>query len=117
MPAIVFCSSGKKRGLTSSATTQYSDEEGGEQHMSVQGACKKCGYVGHLPFQCRNLVALKNQKDVVLDVSSTSSESSPSCSFASSSSKSKRHRYGKEKKKKENKELKKHKKHSRKRSS
>ncbi len=37
--------------------------------------CKKCGYAGHLTFQCRNFVKLDPVKDVVLDVSSTSSDS------------------------------------------
>lgn len=34
--------------------------------------CKKCGYSGHLTFQCRNFVQLDPVKDVVLNVSSTS---------------------------------------------
>ena len=37
--------------------------------------CKKCGYPGHLTFQCRNFIKLDPVKDVVLDVSSTSSDS------------------------------------------
>ena len=36
---------------------------------------KKCGYAGHLTFQCRNFIQLDPVKDVVLDVSSTSSDS------------------------------------------
>ncbi|CAL4190129.1 unnamed protein product [Meganyctiphanes norvegica] len=40
----------------------------------VRAACKKCGYPGHLTFQCRNFIKVDPQKDVVLDVSSTSSE-------------------------------------------
>ncbi len=39
------------------------------------GACKKCGYTGHLTFQCRNFIRLEQAKEVVLDVSSTSSDS------------------------------------------
>ena len=38
-------------------------------------ACKKCGYQGHLTFECRNFVQLDPEKEVLLDVSSTSSES------------------------------------------
>ena len=38
-------------------------------------ACKKCGYPGHLTFECRNFVRLDPEKEVLLDVSSTSSES------------------------------------------
>lgn len=37
-------------------------------------ACKKCGYQGHLTFQCRNFIQLDPAKEVVLDVSSTSSD-------------------------------------------
>eukprot|EP01147_Barroeca_monosierra_P004482 gene4482-6726_t len=39
------------------------------------GACKKCGYVGHLPFQCRNYIPIGPSGQVHLDVSSTSSDS------------------------------------------
>ncbi|CAF0879148.1 unnamed protein product [Adineta ricciae] len=38
--------------------------------------CGKCGYVGHLTFQCRNFLQANPSKAVVLDVSSTSSPSS-----------------------------------------
>merc|ERR1712083_857351 len=41
----------------------------------VKAGCKKCGYPGHLTFQCRNFIQLDPVKDVVLDVSSTSSDS------------------------------------------
>ena len=40
-----------------------------------RSACKKCGYVGHLTFQCRNFAKVDQNREVVLDVSSTSSES------------------------------------------
>ncbi|VDK52821.1 unnamed protein product [Anisakis simplex] len=43
--------------------------------VPVSGACRKCGYAGHLAFQCRNLIQPKNCADTFLDVSSTSSES------------------------------------------
>ncbi|OUC49893.1 regulator of condensation [Trichinella nativa] len=46
-----------------------------QQNDPSKGACRKCGYVGHLTYQCRNLIKLKAQKDVVIDISSTSSES------------------------------------------
>jgi hypothetical protein len=46
------------------------------QREAATGACKKCGYVGHLAYQCRNFIKLKPQQDVVLDVSSTSTDSS-----------------------------------------
>uniref|UniRef100_A0A915IQW1 Dimethylglycine dehydrogenase n=1 Tax=Romanomermis culicivorax TaxID=13658 RepID=A0A915IQW1_ROMCU len=48
----------------------------GQQPGSSSGACKKCGYVGHLTFQCRNFIKLEPRQNVLLDVSSTSSESS-----------------------------------------
>ncbi|XP_067934018.1 protein SREK1IP1-like isoform X2 [Watersipora subatra] len=38
--------------------------------------CKKCGYPGHLTYECRNFIKADNQKDeILLDVSSTSSDS------------------------------------------
>ncbi|CAL8080472.1 unnamed protein product [Calicophoron daubneyi] len=37
--------------------------------------CKKCGFTGHLTFQCRNYLRGDITGDVVLDVSSTSSQS------------------------------------------
>eukprot|EP00730_Choanoeca_flexa_P002301 TRINITY_DN10997_c0_g1_i1.p3 TRINITY_DN10997_c0_g1~~TRINITY_DN10997_c0_g1_i1.p3 ORF type:complete len:145 (+),score=29.36 TRINITY_DN10997_c0_g1_i1:1846-2280(+) len=40
------------------------------------GLCKKCGFAGHLTFQCRNYIKVDAQHDVHLDVSSTSSEDS-----------------------------------------
>uniref|UniRef100_A0A0A9X120 Protein SREK1IP1 n=1 Tax=Lygus hesperus TaxID=30085 RepID=A0A0A9X120_LYGHE len=42
---------------------------------TVRPACRKCGYAGHLTYQCRNFIKIDPNKDVVLDVSSTSSES------------------------------------------
>lgn len=41
---------------------------------SVRPACKKCGYAGHLTYQCRNFIKIDPNKDIVLDVSSTSSD-------------------------------------------
>jgi len=38
-------------------------------------ACKKCGYPGHLTYECRNFLRLDPDKEVLLDISSTSSES------------------------------------------
>lgn len=40
-----------------------------------RAACTKCGYAGHLTYQCRNFLRIDPSKDIVLDVSSTSSES------------------------------------------
>ncbi|CAG9767501.1 unnamed protein product [Ceutorhynchus assimilis] len=42
---------------------------------TTRAACKKCGYAGHLTFQCRNFLKVDPNKEIVLDVSSTSSES------------------------------------------
>ena len=47
----------------------------GFKSTEIKTGCKKCGYPGHLTFQCRNFVKLDPVKDVVLDVSSTSSDS------------------------------------------
>ncbi|XP_063833788.1 protein SREK1IP1-like [Ostrinia nubilalis] len=40
-----------------------------------RAACKKCGYAGHLTFQCKNFIKVDPNKEIVLDVSSTSSDS------------------------------------------
>jgi len=47
----------------------------GKTNPNYRTSCKKCGYTGHLTFQCRNFLKIDPNKDVVLDVSSTSSES------------------------------------------
>ncbi|CAI7990670.1 Protein SREK1IP1 [Geodia barretti] len=39
-----------------------------------RGACSKCGYSGHLTFECRNFLRQNPSQEVHLDVSSTSSE-------------------------------------------
>ena len=44
------------------------------QNKSFRAGCKKCGYPGHLTFECRNFIRVDSSKDVVLDISSTSSE-------------------------------------------
>lgn len=41
---------------------------------TVRPACKKCGYAGHLTYQCRNFLKIDPNKAIVLDVSSTSSD-------------------------------------------
>ncbi|KAM8960852.1 protein SREK1IP1 [Pelodytes ibericus] len=43
---------------------------------NIRAGCKKCGYPGHLTFECRNFLRVDPQRDIVLDVSSTSSEES-----------------------------------------
>uniref|UniRef100_A0A1I7U6Q0 CCHC-type domain-containing protein n=1 Tax=Caenorhabditis tropicalis TaxID=1561998 RepID=A0A1I7U6Q0_9PELO len=44
---------------------------------TVTGACKRCGYPGHLYFQCRNHIEVRpNMSTKAYEVSSTSSESS-----------------------------------------
>ncbi|KAK4815521.1 hypothetical protein QYF61_003213 [Mycteria americana] len=43
---------------------------------NIRAGCKKCGYPGHLTFECRNFLRVDPQRDIVLDVSSTSSEDS-----------------------------------------
>ncbi|XP_018424833.1 PREDICTED: protein SREK1IP1, partial [Nanorana parkeri] len=40
---------------------------------NIRAGCKKCGYPGHLTFECRNFLRVDPQRDIVLDVSSTSS--------------------------------------------
>uniref|UniRef100_A0AAY5L6V3 Protein SREK1IP1 n=1 Tax=Esox lucius TaxID=8010 RepID=A0AAY5L6V3_ESOLU len=48
----------------------------GPNKDNIRAGCKKCGYPGHLTFECRNFVRVDPRKDIVLDVSSTSSEES-----------------------------------------
>ncbi|XP_028300798.1 protein SREK1IP1 [Gouania willdenowi] len=48
----------------------------GPNKDNIRAGCKKCGYPGHLTFECRNFVRVDPQKDIVLDVSSTSTEES-----------------------------------------
>lgn len=48
---------------------------GGNKDGTARAACKKCGYAGHLTFQCRNFIKVDPSKELVLDVSSTSSDS------------------------------------------
>lgn len=64
------------------------------QKETVRAACKKCGYAGHLTYQCRNFLKVRLKllfdwnfkffvyifqvdpnKEILLDVSSTSSDS------------------------------------------
>lgn len=42
---------------------------------AARSACKKCGYSGHLTFQCRNFLKTDPNQEILLDVSSTSSDS------------------------------------------
>ncbi|CAH0547541.1 unnamed protein product [Brassicogethes aeneus] len=54
---------------------EYGDKLLPPAKESVRAACKKCGYAGHLTYQCRNFIKVDPNKEIVLDVSSTSSES------------------------------------------
>ncbi|KAH9491974.1 Protein srek1ip1, partial [Bulinus truncatus] len=47
----------------------------GKSSDNLRTACKKCGYAGHMTYQCRNFLKADPSKEVVLDVSSTSSDS------------------------------------------
>ncbi|CAB3986206.1 SREK1IP1-like, partial [Paramuricea clavata] len=38
-----------------------------KQDNSVKAGCKKCGYTGHLTFQCRNILKIDSEHDVVVD--------------------------------------------------
>ena len=65
-----------------------------------KSGCKKCGYSGHLTFQCRNFLKLDPVKEVVLDVSSTSSDSDDEYLTPLTSLRAKELKSKKEKKKK-----------------
>ncbi|VDL34977.1 unnamed protein product [Hymenolepis diminuta] len=40
-----------------------------------RAGCKKCGFSGHLTFQCRNYLRSEQNGNIDMDVSSTSSDS------------------------------------------
>ncbi|VDO71319.1 unnamed protein product [Heligmosomoides polygyrus] len=82
----------------------------------VTGACRKCGFPGHLPFQCRNYIQLKPGQSTVIDVSSTSSESETETPLGKLKKHKKKHKKKdskKEKKEKKDKKKKKEKKRRR----
>ncbi|KAH8872483.1 Protein SREK1IP1 [Schistosoma japonicum] len=54
------------------------DSKPRESRTNFRVGCKKCGFTGHLTFQCRNYLRGGVSGDVVLDVSSTSSQSDES---------------------------------------
>uniref|UniRef100_A0A915BEA2 Protein SREK1IP1 n=1 Tax=Parascaris univalens TaxID=6257 RepID=A0A915BEA2_PARUN len=85
---------------------------------AVTGACRKCGYAGHLAFQCRNFIQPKDSKETFLDISSTSSESdyeTPLTSKEEKKKKKKKKEYKKRKKEKKRKSKTREHKHKRKR--
>ena len=53
-------------------TDFYVSLSGASKGTAKRGACKKCGEIGHLAFQCFNMLSGKKQQ--VGDVSSTSSD-------------------------------------------
>ncbi|XP_005151974.3 protein SREK1IP1 [Melopsittacus undulatus] len=74
-------SGGKKRPPRARAGLGRTEEGGsmalpGGNKDNIRAGCKKCGYPGHLTFECRNFLRVDPQRDIVLDVSSTSSEDS-----------------------------------------
>nr|CAD7437482.1 unnamed protein product [Timema bartmani] len=89
---------------------------------TIRPACKKCGYAGHLTFQCRNFIKVDPNKEIVLDVSSTSSDSeqeyvTPLTELREKELKNKLEKTKKIKKKKEKKSKSRHRSRSRSRSS
>nr|CAD7454159.1 unnamed protein product [Timema tahoe] len=89
---------------------------------TIRPACKKCGYAGHLTFQCRNFIKVDPNKEIVLDVSSTSSDSeqeyvTPLTELREKELKNKLEKTKKIKKKKEKKSKSRHRLRSRSRSS
>uniref|UniRef100_A0A0K0DG38 Protein SREK1IP1 n=1 Tax=Angiostrongylus cantonensis TaxID=6313 RepID=A0A0K0DG38_ANGCA len=88
----------------------FSDVSGlAKVRQAVTGACRKCGYPGHLPFQCRNYIQLKPGQSTVIDISSTSSESDGETPLGTLKVEKldKEHRKKESKKKKKNKKKKK----------
>lgn len=37
----------------------------GSSKETVRAACKKCGYAGHLTFQCRNFIKVCNPQKLI----------------------------------------------------
>ncbi|KAF0691716.1 Aste57867_17128 [Aphanomyces stellatus] len=58
----------RARGIMALATLSNRGNE-------ARGACKKCGMMGHLTFQCRNFALVEDKKSDDDDSSSSSSES------------------------------------------
>uniref|UniRef100_A0A672V8A3 Protein SREK1IP1 n=1 Tax=Strigops habroptila TaxID=2489341 RepID=A0A672V8A3_STRHB len=63
-------------GRLAPVLTCWEGEKSGGNKDNIRAGCKKCGYPGHLTFECRNFLRVDPQRDIVLDVSSTSSEDS-----------------------------------------
>merc|ERR1712002_902311 len=63
-------------GIVSALLSKVTMAVPGPNKDNIRAGCKKCGYPGHLTFECRNFVRVDPQKDIVLDVSSTSTEES-----------------------------------------
>ncbi|KAK0410251.1 hypothetical protein QR680_005026 [Steinernema hermaphroditum] len=75
--------------------------------QSANTACKKCGFSGHLPYQCRNYISPYSH-ELIPDVSSTSSESDNyETPLTVKKKKSKKEKKEKKKKKKDKKHRKK----------
>lgn len=72
VPIIITIISNTAHGV--SVISMESKFSGFAKETTARPACKKCGYSGHLTFQCRNFIKIDPNKDIVLDVSSTSSE-------------------------------------------
>ncbi|CAG9538242.1 unnamed protein product [Cercopithifilaria johnstoni] len=60
----------EQSGISAMSTDMYG---GIRIQKTTAGACRKCGYSGHLPFQCYNF--LQPSEGNYADISSTSSES------------------------------------------
>ncbi|XP_055643088.1 protein SREK1IP1-like [Toxorhynchites rutilus septentrionalis] len=48
---------------------------GGNQKDTVRSACKKCGYAGHLTYQCRNYLKIDKNQTIVTGNNRSGSES------------------------------------------
>eukprot|EP00397_Hematodinium_sp_SG-2012_P057572 GEMP01072114.1.p1 GENE.GEMP01072114.1~~GEMP01072114.1.p1 ORF type:complete len:331 (+),score=90.56 GEMP01072114.1:87-1079(+) len=70
------------------------------------GACKKCGQVGHLAFQCRNLLKLEASLEAIQEAKNDEEEDDPDSMSESSSSSSSSDSSPKKKKKKKSKKKK-----------
>ncbi|XP_062559043.1 protein SREK1IP1 [Armigeres subalbatus] len=54
---------------------------GGGQKNTVRAACKKCGYAGHLTYQCRNYLKIDETHQIIVPEEKRSSSESPELNY------------------------------------
>ncbi|XP_058821162.1 protein SREK1IP1-like isoform X2 [Topomyia yanbarensis] len=54
---------------------------GASQKDTVRAACKKCGYAGHLTYQCRNYLKIDTHHQTIIAEEKRSSSESPDLNY------------------------------------